>query len=106
MQMTMSVNEAKANFRGCSPRSSRGLSLLQLCDTGALSPASSLLSRRVKSVRFQAMGRRLLSKGISSPMTLSFGRMRNAIIATGLISGMPIVTGDNKFSQYGVRTIC
>ena len=28
------------------------------------------------------------------------------IIATGLISGMPIVTGDNKFSQYGVRTIC
>jgi PIN domain nuclease of toxin-antitoxin system len=28
------------------------------------------------------------------------------IIATALISGMPIVTGDNKFSQYGVRTIC
>lgn len=28
------------------------------------------------------------------------------IIATALIGGMPIVTGDNKFSQYGVRTIC
>lgn len=28
------------------------------------------------------------------------------IIATGLIGGMPIVTGDNKFSQYGVRTFC
>ena len=28
------------------------------------------------------------------------------IIATGLISGMPIVTGDGKFSQYGVKTIC
>jgi PIN domain nuclease of toxin-antitoxin system len=26
------------------------------------------------------------------------------IIATALISGMPIVTGDSKFSQYGVRT--
>ncbi len=28
------------------------------------------------------------------------------IIATALISGMPIVTGDGKFSQYGVKTIC
>jgi PIN domain nuclease of toxin-antitoxin system len=28
------------------------------------------------------------------------------IIATALISGMPIVTGDSKFSQYGVRTFC
>lgn len=28
------------------------------------------------------------------------------IIATALIGGMPIVTGDNKFSQYGVKTIC
>ena len=28
------------------------------------------------------------------------------IIATALIGGMPIVTGDNKFSQYGVRNIC
>ena len=39
-------------------------------------------------------------------MTRSFGRMRNEIIATGLISDMPIVTGDGKFSQYGVKTIC
>jgi PIN domain nuclease of toxin-antitoxin system len=28
------------------------------------------------------------------------------IIATALISGMLIVTGDGKFSQYGVKTIC
>ena len=28
------------------------------------------------------------------------------IIATALIGGITIVTGDNKFSQYGVRTIC
>ena len=28
------------------------------------------------------------------------------IIATALISGMPIVTEDGKFSQYGVKTIC
>lgn len=32
--------------------------------------------------------------------------MRNEIIATALIGGMPIVTGDGKFSQYGVKTIC
>lgn len=28
------------------------------------------------------------------------------IIATALIIGMPIVTGDGKFSQYGVKTFC
>ena len=33
-------------------------------------------------------------------------KMRNEIIATALISGMPIVTGDGKFLQYGVKTIC
>lgn len=28
------------------------------------------------------------------------------IIATALTGGIPIVTGDSKFSQYGVRTFC
>ncbi len=28
------------------------------------------------------------------------------ITATALIGGMPIVTGDAKFPQYGVKTIC
>ena len=28
------------------------------------------------------------------------------IIATALIHDLPIVTGDGKFPQYGVKTIC
>ncbi len=28
------------------------------------------------------------------------------VIATALLRGLPVVTGDTRFSQYGLRTLC
>jgi prevent-host-death family protein len=106
MQTTMSVNEAKANFSGMLSEVESGLVSFTIMRYGRTVARVVPVEQTRKIRPISGYGQKIAVKGDISPTTRSFGRMRNEIIATALISGMPIVTGAGKFSQYGVKTIC